>query len=54
MVLCISLTFQAISVIQDKSFSTPYPPTNGRLNYAKQSGDCSTIYTRLLDCTVTY
>ena len=43
MILCISLPFQAISFIQGKSFSTPYCPTNGRLNYAKQFGDCSKI-----------
>jgi len=54
MILSISLPLRAISVIHDKSFSAPYHPTNRRLNYTKQSGDCSTIYAQLPDCPVTY
>ena len=54
MILCISFPFQTISVIQGKYFSTPYRPTNGRLNYAKESGNYGTIYSQLIDCPVTY
>ena len=46
MILCNSLPFQTISVIQGNSFSTLYRPINGRLNYAKQFGDCRKIEKR--------
>ena len=49
MILCVSLSFQIVLVIQGKSFSTLHCSANRKLGYAEQFGNCGAIHPQLLN-----